>query len=630
MAKKYSFSFWFLNLLIAALVILGVFVVKLLLFKPFDIRHFYERVVYENIWESPQALSLSGLPYIAQYSNGDLDDISVQKKIAFLEKVKENSKILASYDLGRQVKKDKLNTELLSFYFRQLREGESFLFYNYPLQPNNGLHVDFPNYMLHCHKLENRDDIENYILRLSKFDQKASQLLGHLRKTESVGVVPSLEVIDRILASLRNSIGEQKTTLDSMNFSYKRVVPTTAHVLYTNFSKHINALPEFERLERTMYKDQVKNTLEKVVFPAYKSLIAYYVYLKKIATTDTGAWKHPNGDAYFKYCLEFQSTTEIAPEKIYDDGVLEVAILKDELAVLIAPDTHVDSIHNTIKLLELANEKERFYFNSNDNTSQLVLDAYHSEMAKIHKRLSQVFNLKSAQDKSIATNFKGPFASFGIGNQKISQIPFVSNLISKANFKNSKASLKYGIKHLAPLGQFSHNSIAIDIPNTTKNQPTFRSMNLFPVFNAGWELYAEQLSWEVGLYSDASSENLGRLHNRLLHTILLTLDSGIHFKQWTSQEAIYFLTDNTLVSKSEATRMVEDIIVNPGKASRALIGYWKINALRTTTEEALGAHFSLQEFHHSLLKNGPVPLHILESEVKEYIQDKLFALTMIE
>lgn len=630
MAKKYSFYFWFLNLLIAALVILGVFLVKLLLFKPFDIRHFYERVVYEKLWERPQALSLSGLPYIAEYSNGNLDDLSVQKKIVFLEKTRKNSEILASYDLGRQTESEKLNTELLSFYFRQLSEGEDFLFYDYPLHPNKGLHLDFQNYMLQCHKLENRNDIENYILRLSKFDRQASQLLGHLRKTESVGVVPSLSIIDAILVSLRNSIGEQKTTLDSLNFTYKQVKPTTAHVLYTNFSKHINALPEFVRLERTMYKDQVKNTLEKEVFPAYKKLIAYYVYLKKIATTETGAWKHPNGDAYFKYCLEFQTTTELAPEKIYEDGLTEVTILKDELATLIAADIHADSIHTILKSLELANEKEPFYFNSNDNISQLVLDAYHNEMAFIRKRLSQAFILKQTTDKSSTANLSGPFASYGVGNQKKSQFPFVSNLSSKANLKNTTATIKYGLKNFVSQGAFSYNSIAIEQPHAMKNQPTFRSMNLFPVFNAGWELYAEQLSWEIGLYSDTSSENLGRLHNRLLHTIALTLDSGIHFKQWTAQEAIDFLKDNTLVSKSEAMYMVEDIIVNPGKASRALIGYWKINALRTKTEEALETHFSLKEFHHILLKNGPVPLHILESEVKEYIQDKLFALTMID
>ena len=630
MAKKYSFSFWFLNLLIAALVILGVFVVKLLVFKPFDIRHFYERVVYEKLWERPQALSLSGLPYISEYSNGDLDDISVQKKIAFLEKTRVNSEILASYDLGRQTESDKLNTELLSFYFRQLTEGGEFLFYDYPLHPNEGLHIDFQNYMLHCHKLENRNDIENYILRLSKFDLQVTQLLGHLRKTESLGVVPSLSIIDRILTRLRNSIGEKRTSLDSLNFSYKQVVPTDAHVLYTNFSKQINALPEFVRLERTMYKDQVKNTLEKEVFPAYKKLIAYYIYLKKIATEETGAWKHPNGDAYYKYCLEFQTSTELAPDKIYEDGLIEVTILKDELATLIAADTHEDSIHNILESLELANEKEPFYFNSNDNTSQLVLDAYHNEMAVIHKRLSQAFILKSRTDQSITANLSGPFASYNVGNQKISQFPFVSNLTSKANLKNTTATIKYGLKYFASQGAFSYNSITIEQPRAMKNLPTFRRMNLFPVFNAGWELYAEQLSWEIGLYSDSSSENLGRLHNRLLHTIALTLDSGIHFKQWTAQEAIDFLRDNTLVSNSEAMRMVEDIIVNPGKASRALIGYWKMNALRTTTEEALGEHFSLQEFHHTLLKNGPVPLHILESEVKEYIQDKLFALTMIE
>ncbi|MGB2153513.1 MAG: DUF885 domain-containing protein [Flavobacteriaceae bacterium] len=630
MAKKYSFYFWFLNLLVAALIILGVFVVKLLLFKPFDIRHFYERVVYEKIWNSPQALSLTNLPYIAEYSSGSLDDLSASKKIAFLEKVKENRNILATYDLARQTDADKLNTELLSFYFRQLLEGESFLFYKYPLLPNDGLHKDFPEYMLECHKLENRDDVENYILRLTKFDRQVSQLLSHLRKTESIGVIPPATIIDRITSSLRETIGVKRVTQDSLTFNYKQVLPTQSHVLFTHFSKHINALPEFVRLERTMYKDRVKNALENVVFPNYKRLIAYFEYLKKIARNDSGVWSHPSGDAYYKYCLEFQTTTELDPEQIYEEGLSEVQFITDEFKTLLNSTYDIDSLQNPLELLELENAKNRFYFSSNDNTSQLVLDAYHSEMASIHKRLSEAFTITSTKKESIEVNLFTPFLSFKRRNYPLLYTPYFSNQASKANLKNIRAAVKYGIKHDIQHQKFSYNSMEIAFAAPHQKLPTFRSLDLFPVFNAGWELYAEQLSWELGFFSDDSSENLGRLHNRLLHAIGLTLDSGIHYKQWTEKEAIDFLADNTLVSNEQAKLMVEDYIVNPGKASRAMIGFWKIITLRTTTEEALGDHFSLPEFHHTILKNGPVPLHILESEVKEYIQDKLFALTMIE
>ena len=149
----------------------------------------------------------------------------------------------------------------------------------------------------------------------------------------------------------------------------------------------------------------------------------------------------------------------------------------------------------------------------------------------------------------------------------------------------------------------------------------FRNILGFSAYAEGWALYAERLAWELGFYKDDPFGNLGRLQAEMFRSVRLVVDTGIHHKRWTRQQAIDYMVANTGMPTSEVTTEIERYIVMPGQACAYKIGMLKILELREKAKNSLGDKFDLRKFHNVVLKNGSVPLELLEKIVDEYIQN---------
>ncbi|MEQ8574505.1 MAG: DUF885 domain-containing protein, partial [Fulvivirga sp.] len=159
----------------------------------------------------------------------------------------------------------------------------------------------------------------------------------------------------------------------------------------------------------------------------------------------------------------------------------------------------------------------------------------------------------------------------------------------------------------------------IAIQGELENVPIFRTFGLFTAFVEGWALYSEQLAWELGFYENDPFGNLGRLQGEMFRAVRLVVDTGIHYKKWTREEAIDYMVANTGMTTTEVTTEIERYIVMPGQACAYKIGMMKILELREKAKTELGDKFDLKEFHNVVLKNGAVPLDILEELIDEYI-----------
>ena len=149
--------------------------------------------------------------------------------------------------------------------------------------------------------------------------------------------------------------------------------------------------------------------------------------------------------------------------------------------------------------------------------------------------------------------------------------------------------------------------------------PLLRRFPLFGAYVEGWGLYAERLAWELGLMP-AASDNIGRLRDELFRAVRLVVDTGIHQKRWTREEAIEYMEENTGLPQSDVVAEVERYIVMPGQATSYKVGMMKILELRQRAMDSLGDRFDLRDFHDVVLKNGAVPLDILDSIVDDYIE----------
>lgn len=189
-----------------------------------------------------------------------------------------------------------------------------------------------------------------------------------------------------------------------------------------------------------------------------------------------------------------------------------------------------------------------------------------------------------------------------------------------ANLHDVKATRKYGMRTLAYHEAIPGHHFQISIALELKGMPFIRRMAPFTAYTEGWALYAEQLAWELG-FQENPFDNVGRLSGELFRAVRLVVDTGIHEMKWTREKAIEFMKDNTGMPDSEVVAEIERYIVMPGQATSYKVGMIRILELREKAKFELGDAFDLKDFHDVVLKNGPVPLTILETIIDNYIRD---------
>jgi len=192
-----------------------------------------------------------------------------------------------------------------------------------------------------------------------------------------------------------------------------------------------------------------------------------------------------------------------------------------------------------------------------------------------------------------------------------------------ANLRNTDETVKFAMKTLAYHEGVPGHHFQIAIAGELQDLPMFRGVIPFTSYIEGWALYTEQLAWELGFYENDPFGNLGRLQAEMFRAVRLVVDTCIHHKKWTREEAIDYMIENTGMTTGEVTSEIERYIVMPGQACAYKIGMLKILELRAHAKTALGDRFDLRDFHDVVLKNGAVPLVVLEEIVQTYIDEKL-------
>jgi uncharacterized protein (DUF885 family) len=621
MTKKRTWKFWTSRTLLILFSLGLIWTVNLIWFRPFNIKHFYDKLFVELALESPELTTSMGIPVLYDRSKDQLDDISDAAQWESFNKMKKDYQTLLSYDFEKQSEENQLNTKILAFYLEGLVEEEPFFYHNYPVDQMGGVQSDLPSLMENGHKLRNKSDAKAYIARLSKFDVKFSQLIENLKIAESKGIIPPTFVIDRVLVELNSFIGTQDNSTAPNQASNEAFSPIKSNFLFENFETKIDAIEKLSQAEKDQFKQQVEEEIGTTVFGAYNDLIDYFEQLKGKATTDAGVWKLPDGEAYYRYQLKQNTTTDLDPEEVHRIGLSEVARIKKEMLDILAAEGYADSTKELGVIIQELNKEERFLFPNNDEGRQMVLDEYNDILAEISAGLDDAFDVRPKaalevkrvpqfkEEGSPSAYYNGPAMDGSRGGT------FYTNL------RNVHESVKFGMKTLAYHEGIPGHHFQIAIQSELKGVPIFRTIGLFTAYTEGWALYAEQLAWELGFYKDDPFGNLGRLQAEMFRAVRLVVDSGIHHKKWTREEAIAYMVLNTGMTTSEVTTEIERYIVMPGQACAYKIGMLKILELRARAKTKLGTDFDLKEFHNVVLKNGAVPLDILDEIVEAYIKE---------
>jgi uncharacterized protein (DUF885 family) len=600
---------WKKTILIAVGVVvlaLAGFLIPTLWLNPWTADHFYTRIFVQYALRRPMFLSSLRMlePMGIRFHNRKLDDFSdefVRREERWLER---QSRILRSYDPDRMDEQGRLSHAILDWWVQDVLDGYRFTYHYYPITQRSGIHIDLQDFMVNTHRVDDLRGAKHYLRRISRFDTAFDQLLSSLETREELGIVPPLFVIEYVLEDLNAFID----------------VAATDNVLYVNLESKLEELDEIETAEKEKLLKKLEQEIEDTVYPSYRGLLEFLSDQKKIATTDAGVWKLPDGADFYAYTLRSHTTTDMSAERIHRLGLQEVARIQGEMrAILDSEGLPADDIQATMNML---NEQERFLYPDTDAGRAKVLADFQAIVDEIDAGAGQFLAVLPAVGVKVERipEFKEAKASGAYYDSPPWDLSEPGTLY--VNLRDMKEIPKFGMRTLAYHETIPGHHVQGSIAHTLENVPFFRRVIPFTAYAEGWALYAEKLAVEQG-YQEDPYDRLGYLTSEVFRAVRLVVDTGIHAKRWSRERALEYMLANTGMPEKEVTAEIERYIVDPGQACAYKVGELKMLELRAHAMERLGERFDLKEFHDVVLSNGEMPLRILEQQVNRYIESVL-------
>jgi uncharacterized protein (DUF885 family) len=587
-------------LYILGIIFLGstIFVTNLIWFKPFSVNLFYERVFVEFALNSPELISQLGLPIDAY--NDELDDASDEANLKSYDKIQNDLATLHDYDFDSLNPQQQMSYRVMEAFLGNIAAGKQYRHYNYPVNQLFGVQNGFPSFMDSGHRVKSAEDAADYLSRLGKVKTKFTQVLGGLKLREQEGILPPTFVVDKVLKEMNGFI----ETAPKEN------------ILYMSFDKKLASVEDITDEEKQILRDKVAASIAKDVYPAYRILIDYFSELQPKTNTDAGVWKFPKGDDYYKYALKSMTTSDYTPQQIHQLGLSEVARISSEMLDILHQQGYQGE--DLGAMMRGLGEEARFLYPDTDEAREQILVDYQTILDEINEGMDKTFSLRPKMGVEVLRIPKFKEKTAPGAYYQGPKLDGSSKGRFYANLYDIKATPKYGMRTLAYHEGIPGHHFQIALKQELEGLPMFRKMVPFTAYSEGWALYAERLAWEMG-YEQDPFDNLGRLQAELFRAVRLVVDSGLHYKKWTREQAIEYMESTTGIANSDVVSEIERYIVMPGQACAYKIGMIKILELRARAKQQLGDKFDLKQFHKAVLENGAVPLNILEEIVDDYI-----------
>jgi uncharacterized protein (DUF885 family) len=598
---------WFFSIILVLVVVIAVFLINLIWFRPWSLNLFYEKVFAETIFSEPELLSQLGL--VEQFGftshNGKLSDESPAHQQMQIDRWKKDLQQLHEYPLDKQTPSQRLSTHVLEWFLQDQVEGEKWQDYDYPVNQLFGVQNQYPSFMANTHRLFNARDCEYYIMRLDGLPTKFDQTLESLKKREQEKIIPPRFVVEEVLKEMTDFVAK----------------PPAENILATSFKERAAKIDKLNDQQRADFQKRVEASITSHVYPAYQKLIAYFQELLPKTTTDDGVWKLPNGDAFYAYALKSNTTTNMPPNEVHELGLREITRIEGELRTIL--DANGFAGQPIGASLDKLGKDPRFLYSNDDKGRTVALAEYKhlidNAVAQSKAHLFYIAPKAQIEIRRVET-FKEATApgAYYQGGAMDGSRPGVFY----ANLRDMNEIPKWSMPTLAYHEGVPGHHWQISIAQELKGVPQFRKVLPFTAYAEGWALYAEWLAKQAGWYKDDPFGDLGRLRDELFRAVRLVVDTGIHAKHWTREQAIAFMRDKTGMGEKEVKAEIERYIVNPGQACAYKVGMLKIQELRARAQQQLGDKFDEREFHDNVLKNGSLPLEILEEQINDYIAKK--------
>jgi uncharacterized protein (DUF885 family) len=461
----------------------------------------------------------------------------------------------------------------------------------YVVAQNTGAFIETPDLLDSNHQIANAGDAEAYLVRLEAYAAALDGETQRLAHDASIGVVAPDFLLDKSLGQIRSVRG----------------TPIASWGLVTSIARRAGAMPGgFARRAETLVTEKVA--------PAMDRQIAELARQRARATADAGVWKLPGGDAYYAWALKAGTTTTRTPDQVHAQGIEELRDLQSQMDVILRAQGLSQGTVGA-RMTALVRDP-RNLFPDSDAGRQAILDYMSAAIADMRTRLPRAFatlvpgNLVVKRvPPEIEAGASGAYAGAGSIDGTIPGNLYV-------NLHDTARTARFGLTTLA-----FHEGIPGHVwqGEYTYRLPLVRSLLAFNAYSEGWALYAEQLGNELGVYDDDPLGRLGYLQSIAFRACRLVVDTGIHAKRWTREQAIEWFVTTNGSSPQEVRSEVDRYCAWPGQACGYKVGHSEINRLRDLARRTLGQRFDFRAFNDALVTGGNVPLVVLGRIIDAHI-----------
>ncbi len=583
-----------------------VYLGNLFFFKPFSLDHYLAKELILEMLDSPESLTYLGIVDRFNWITNHQSKISITGLEDLKEDLidsKEIKSILLSYSDDSLSEQQQITKKIAVFDVTNfIEEAEAFPFHNYPLNQIGGMHLNAVEFMTDIHPIRNLKEAEAYIERLNLFDDSFKASLEILNAQRKEGIFPPKFVFDHVIRQLGEFLNYEENENPLKEVFLRKI-------------KDLNLDPEAS----IDLISKLDDAIEDSVNPGFKLLFDFMNETKPEANRHHGVWSLPKGDEFYALRLRVYTTTNYSASEIHDIGLSEVKRISERMQQ-IASELGFGNKVNVGQLMNGLNEDSKFLYPDIPERKETVVEDYNSIVEETWKKSEAYFHkmprskveVRAVPEYSEQNQAGGYYMSPALDGSRPG--------VFYANLYDIKQTPTYSMRALAFHEAIPghHLQVALNLEN--ENLTLYRRFGYgTSAFSEGWALYAERLALESGLADDPYDE-LGVLQSELFRAVRLVVDTGIHFKRWTREEAMAYMKKITGMSDTEVSTEIERYIVWPGQACSYKVGMLKILELREKAKQEMGESFDIKDFHSAVLDQGQPPLFIVEDLVGKMLR----------
>jgi prolyl oligopeptidase len=498
-------------------------------------------------------------------------------------------------DSSKLTETDQLNYDLFRRSLENSIDGHQFKNYLMPMSQRGG--VQSLESTAETLRLANVQDYEDWLARMAQIETVIEQTMSRMEEGRESGYMPPKILMERIPAQIAMQLVEDPEQ--------------------SPFFKSFAAMPDsIVDADRERLQQLAKDLIDESVVPGYREFANYFNNVYLPASRDTiGASSLPDGEAFYEYRTRLYTTTQMTPDEIHRLGLNEVKRIRDEMQLVIDELEFEGSFDDFLTFLRT---DPQFYY----DTPEELFEGYLAISKRIDPELVKVFGklprmpygLRPIPD-NIAPDTTTAYYNRPAADGSRPGYYYV-------NLYRPEVRPKYEMEVLSIHEAVPGHHLQISLQMELEEMPNFRKYSGFTAFTEGWGLYSESLGYEMGFYKDPYSK-FGALTYDMWRAVRLVVDTGMHFKGWTRQQAIDFFKDNAAKTEADIINEIDRYISWPGQALAYKIGQLKMLELRRKAEQALGNDFDIKAFHDALLGGGALPMEILETRMNRWLSEQL-------